>query len=110
MPTYRYAGETPRVYPYPPIARRLEPGDTLDLEADQVPTDGRFTDSTGAVVRAPEPAPETKAAEPTGFVEVNAGGTVSAADAAAAKAAIKAVAAAATTTDPAEPPAADKEH
>lgn len=42
MPMYVYGGESPRLYPYPPIARELAPGDEVELDEDQVPTDGRF--------------------------------------------------------------------
>lgn len=62
MPSYRYAGETPRAYPYPPIARTLEPGDVVELDDDQVPVDGRFLDPSGAVVRPPVPAPADETA------------------------------------------------
>lgn len=40
---YTYTGVEPRTYPAPPIARELSPGDVVDLDADQVPDDGRFT-------------------------------------------------------------------
>jgi hypothetical protein len=42
MPTFIYAGESPRLYPYPPIARILDPGDEVELDEEQVPGDGRF--------------------------------------------------------------------
>lgn len=42
MPFYVYRGESPRTYPYPPIARHLTPGDVVELAEDEVPTDGRF--------------------------------------------------------------------
>lgn len=42
MPVFVYDGESPRLYPYPPIARKLTPGDEIELEEEQVPSDGRF--------------------------------------------------------------------
>jgi hypothetical protein len=55
MPTYVYDGESPRLYPYPPIARELTPGDDVELNEDEVPTDGRF------VLKEPEAASAAKA-------------------------------------------------
>lgn len=36
---YIYRGEQERHYPYPPICRRLAPGDEIDLEPAEVPKD-----------------------------------------------------------------------
>jgi len=32
MPRYRFTGTAPEDFPAPPIARRLEPGDELDVD------------------------------------------------------------------------------
>ena len=37
--TYIYRGDRARHYPYPPIRRRLRPGDEIDLDPDEVPKD-----------------------------------------------------------------------
>lgn len=37
--THVYRGDRERHYPYPPIARVLRPGDEIDLDPDEVPTD-----------------------------------------------------------------------
>lgn len=59
MPIFVYCGESPRLYPYPPIARELTPGDEVDLSEDDMPTDGRF------VLKEPEAASAAKAPKTT---------------------------------------------
>lgn len=73
MPTYVYRGESKRLYPYPPLVRELEPGDEVELEEDEVPTDGRFIladpapapDQPADPAETPAPAKATKAAAKT---------------------------------------------
>lgn len=63
MPFFTYRGESPRLYPYPPIARELTPGDVVELAEDEVPTDGRFvTAADPETAESPVPAKAVKAA------------------------------------------------
>ena len=54
MPTYVYVGDGPRYYPYPPLVREFNPGDEIDLDEADEPTDGRFVRK---VAPPPDPAP-----------------------------------------------------
>ncbi|MEY9864167.1 hypothetical protein ABH935_009821 [Catenulispora sp. GAS73] len=58
MPSFTYTGVEPRTYPAPPLVRELSPGDTVDLDEDQVPDDGRFTLTT-TTDPPPKPAKTT---------------------------------------------------
>jgi hypothetical protein len=77
MPFFTYRGESPRLYPYPPIARELTPGDVVELAEDEVPTDGRFlpaepspaTDAGPSEADPPAPAKVSKPAAKTTTVK-----------------------------------------
>ena len=56
MPAYLFRGEAPRTYPEPPIARELTPGDLVELEADQLPDDGRFMPAPDTTPKSSKPA------------------------------------------------------
>lgn len=57
MPFFTYRGESPRLYPYPPIARELTPGEVVELAKDEVPTDGRFLPADVAPTAGDDEAP-----------------------------------------------------
>lgn len=57
MPSYLYRGESPRLYPYPPIVRELTPGDVVELAEDEVPTDGRFVPADPSPTADADPVP-----------------------------------------------------